>query len=345
MGWLSDLFSGNDKTAINMMKQRWGVTDEYIKQMQALARGDALNLSPGMQESRRLGTQAALDVFGQTMPQQMSAFQQGNMAAQNAILGLPVAPQGQPFQIGYDPSYMQQQLPQMPSPADLLGGVPNAPGGMADQPNSSSPRVRGNLPDYGNPATGGATGYGGGATYDSYWNGNFGPSGGGQGINDALNSMFPQLSGSDPGMVEKFLAEHGDNVGKLIGYGSGVPLGGTIGKFLGGLGMDAYWKNHQWQNPIPPDAPQPFNVDEAINNWQNYGGPEPQNSPYLGPSVYQPIGPGSDWYIDTTYGGPPTKNPPINGAPGRNLGMFFGGDIRNKLRAGALPPPTPYNES
>jgi hypothetical protein len=98
------------------------------------ARGDALALAPGGFDARSLGTQGALDVFGQTIPQQLSAFQQGNMGAQqallggmpqfqNAIMGLPVDYGAmQPRAVQYDPSFAQQQVPQFQSIADLLGG-------------------------------------------------------------------------------------------------------------------------------------------------------------------------------------------------------------------------------
>ena len=65
------------------------------------ARGDISRIFPVAQQNLLMGGQGAMDVFNQVTPQQMQVMQQGNMAAQqallaglpqmnNAILGLPV---------------------------------------------------------------------------------------------------------------------------------------------------------------------------------------------------------------------------------------------------------------
>lgn len=88
------------------------------------ARQDATSLFPTAAENRNLGFQSALDVFGQTIPGQVDAFQQGNVGAQqailaglpqvqNAIFGLPTDLTGlQPQQLDINTQFAQQQLPQ-----------------------------------------------------------------------------------------------------------------------------------------------------------------------------------------------------------------------------------------
>ena len=139
------LFGGTDKSSLKAQQQANVGTQQFIEQQGAQARGDVLALQPGVEQNRQLGQQAALDVLGQTIPQQFSTFQQGNVGAQsallaglpqfqNAILGLPTDLSGmQPQAIQFDPSFAQQQVPQFVSSADLLAQAqPQAPqGGLA----------------------------------------------------------------------------------------------------------------------------------------------------------------------------------------------------------------------
>lgn len=141
------LFGGTDKSSLKAQTAANQATQRFIEQQGRQARGDVLALQPGVEQNRMLGTQAALDVLGQTIPQQFSTFQQGNVGAQqqllaglpqfqNAILGLPTDfSQFQPQAIQFDPSFAQQQVPQFVSSADLLGQAgaqPQAPqGGLA----------------------------------------------------------------------------------------------------------------------------------------------------------------------------------------------------------------------
>ena len=80
------------------------------------------------------GFQGALDIFGQSVPQQLEAFQGGNVAAQNALLaGLPqqqaaiLGQQLNPNALqptilgGFDPSMFQTQLPEFTTINDALG--------------------------------------------------------------------------------------------------------------------------------------------------------------------------------------------------------------------------------
>ena len=121
-------------------------SQQFTRDMLAQARGDAIGLGGAQEANQNMGFQSALDVYGQTIPQQFSTFQQGNMGAQqallagmpqfhNAILGMPVDySQFQPQQIQYNTDFAQQQLPQFISSADALGGL-----GAAQQPAPARP--------------------------------------------------------------------------------------------------------------------------------------------------------------------------------------------------------------
>lgn len=129
------IFGGTDSSAQDAQMAANTDSQEFIKQMMNRGRNDALTFAPASDANRNMGFQSALDVYGQSMPQQVDTFQQGNMGAQaqllaglpqfqNAIMGAPVNYNAfQPQQIQYDPSFMQQQLPQFISTASLLGGL------------------------------------------------------------------------------------------------------------------------------------------------------------------------------------------------------------------------------
>ena len=126
------LFGGTDKSSLEAQQTSNADTQRFIEQQGAQGRSDILGLAPGVGQNLNLGAQAALDVYGQTIPQQLSTFQQGNVGAQgallagmpqfqNAIMGTPVDySQFQPQAIQYDPSFAQQQLPDFVGPGDLL---------------------------------------------------------------------------------------------------------------------------------------------------------------------------------------------------------------------------------
>lgn len=88
-------------------------------------------LFPAAQQNLQQGFQGALDVFGQSLPSQVQAFQQGNVGAQqqllaglqqqqNALFGNQVDfSQLQPVQAQADVGFAQQQLPQFVDPFSL----------------------------------------------------------------------------------------------------------------------------------------------------------------------------------------------------------------------------------
>jgi hypothetical protein len=128
------LFGGTDKSALKSQKTSNLQLRDIISGGAAGARQDVLGLFPSAEGARTAGFQGALDVLGQTIPQQFDVFQQGNVGAQsallaglpqfnNAILGLPLDLSTlQPQTIGFDTSFAQQQLPQIPGVSTLLGG-------------------------------------------------------------------------------------------------------------------------------------------------------------------------------------------------------------------------------
>ena len=116
-------------------------TQRFIEQQAGQARGDISSLFPQAQDVSRQGFQGALDLIGLGVPQQLGAFQQGNVGAQqaisstlpqiqNAILGLPVDfGQFQPQQLNIDTSFLQglqaPQIQQAPQPGlPDLGVIP-----------------------------------------------------------------------------------------------------------------------------------------------------------------------------------------------------------------------------
>ena len=100
----------------------------YTKEAADQARGDLFKLYPAAQDNARAGFQGAMDIFGQTVPQQGNLIQQGNVGAQqqllaglgqsrNALLGGQFDPsQLQPVTLNANYDFASQQLPQLIDP-------------------------------------------------------------------------------------------------------------------------------------------------------------------------------------------------------------------------------------
>jgi hypothetical protein len=126
------VFGGSDDSAQKAQSRANKRTEELIAENTAQAREDVMGLFPAADKNVRRGFKAALNVFGDAVPQQISAFQQGNVGAQqallaglpqmqNALLGLPVDMSSlQAQQVQYDPSIFQQQLPKYVSSTKAL---------------------------------------------------------------------------------------------------------------------------------------------------------------------------------------------------------------------------------
>lgn len=126
------IFGGTDDSAQKAQIDANKSTAELIAKQAKEAEQAIIPLFSQAQEQRNLGFQGAADVFGQGAPAQISAFQQGNVGAQqallaglpqiqNAILGRQVDLTGlQPQQINVDTGFLQQQLPQFQSGSDAM---------------------------------------------------------------------------------------------------------------------------------------------------------------------------------------------------------------------------------
>ena len=111
------LFGGTDDSAQMEQLAQNQRSEGFIREMAGQARGDLQGGYRQAGDTLGQNYQGALDVMGQAIPQQMSTFRQGNMAAQNYLLGgMPMyeaALRGRPInygaqqatQIKYDPSF------------------------------------------------------------------------------------------------------------------------------------------------------------------------------------------------------------------------------------------------
>ena len=128
MSLFDTLFGGKDRSAQRHTLAQNERSADVINRNADRAREDVMRLFPAAQHTMQQGVQQALDLYGQSIPQQMGAFQQGNMQAQDAQLrglsGIQQALMGQPLDLSYgrtqgllspiqyDPSFAQQQAPQ-----------------------------------------------------------------------------------------------------------------------------------------------------------------------------------------------------------------------------------------
>jgi hypothetical protein len=121
-GITDTLFGDQGEGAAKAQAGQNAASQAFIEKMGAQAKDSALHLFQGGQNYRRQGSQGALDVLGGALPQQLSAFQQGNVGAQqallggqtdfrNTIMGLPQAPQFQPQSVNVDTGFIPRQLP------------------------------------------------------------------------------------------------------------------------------------------------------------------------------------------------------------------------------------------
>lgn len=133
-GYLSSKGS-KDKSAQKYQKQRNAFLDDFIQGEVQRSEDLVYDLWPDALDNLNMGYQSALDLYGQTIPQQMDVFQQGNVGAQNvlagsapqfsnAIMGLPVDYSFmQPTALNYNTDWAQQQLPQFHGVGDALSGT------------------------------------------------------------------------------------------------------------------------------------------------------------------------------------------------------------------------------
>ena len=116
------------KDSIRSAERQRDMSEAFIREQLAQGREDAFRLFSDAQNSRRAGIGAGLDLVRQNFPQQLNAFQQGNMGAQqqlinalpqiqNAILGAPIDLNLQPVGIGGE-----LIIPDLPAPVPITNG-------------------------------------------------------------------------------------------------------------------------------------------------------------------------------------------------------------------------------
>lgn len=123
MSFFETLFGGTDDSSQKQQEAANRRAKKFFEKEGRRTRGQARSLFNRAQKDRRRGFQGALGVLEQTIPQQVGAFQEGNVGAQetllaglpqirNAILGAPIDLSGlRSRQVQFDPSFTSQRLP------------------------------------------------------------------------------------------------------------------------------------------------------------------------------------------------------------------------------------------
>jgi hypothetical protein len=121
---VKSIFGGTDRSAQRATQAQNEQSRGFIQQQEGRAQNF---LTQGLGDASRMSAQGfggAMDIIGQAAPEQINAMQQGNVAAQqyllggmpafqNALMGMPVNySQFQPTQIQFNPSVFSQRLPQ-----------------------------------------------------------------------------------------------------------------------------------------------------------------------------------------------------------------------------------------
>lgn len=123
---MSSIFGGGTSKAsrqsVENQKQQNAQTQAFIERQTGRARNDVLSLYPQGDTARNAGFQSSLDMIAAGVDPQISAFQQGNVGAQNilnmgrgsfnnAILGAPTT-ELTPQSISVDTTFLQN--PKLP---------------------------------------------------------------------------------------------------------------------------------------------------------------------------------------------------------------------------------------
>lgn len=109
------------KDAAKSQERQNASNREFIEKQIGIAREDALSLLPAASQNVLAGAQGALDIFGQTVPQQIQALQAGSQAAREAILGTGTG------EVAFTPdmSFAQQILPTLRPTENRFGTAEN----------------------------------------------------------------------------------------------------------------------------------------------------------------------------------------------------------------------------
>ena len=175
-GITDQLFGDDGKKAVRVSREEAAQNREFINQGRSAAL-DALGTAyPSADAHRRAGTQAALDIYGQVVPQQFGLYSDGNLGAQqvtaaapmqiqSALMGMPVdysfmQPREQVADFGYLNQNLDQSIPQYAPPE--LSGAGEVPASAALDGLSS-------LSNYGPGGTGSTTARQGYADFMQKW--------------------------------------------------------------------------------------------------------------------------------------------------------------------------------
>lgn len=133
------IFGSPGKTRAGPNKKDIQKAINFVTKYSQQARTDIFDIAPQAMQNRLLGSQGALDVFKQGIPQQLSAFLGGNInAQQTTAAGLP-----------------QQIAAMMGQPVDLSGlQAQQTPANMDWLQNIELPQFDTSLPDTQNPPEG-----------------------------------------------------------------------------------------------------------------------------------------------------------------------------------------------
>lgn len=118
------VFGGSDDSAQKSQEAANARSAQYTKEQAKQARRDALSLFPAAEKNILAGGQAALDLLGGLVPQQIDAMRAGSSAARDAILGTGRG------DVNFTPDYsiLQQILPGLRNPDDRFGSAANIEG-------------------------------------------------------------------------------------------------------------------------------------------------------------------------------------------------------------------------
>jgi hypothetical protein len=149
-GIMDTIFGDEGRGGQQAQQKENAANREFIRQATDVAREDVNRLFPEAAQSRLQGFQGAQDIFASSVPQQLNAFQQGNLQAQttaglapqqiqNALLGLPVdfgflQPQEQ-----FQPDFSFLNQPLQPSIAGTTGPAFNPAAGQFNPTGGATP--------------------------------------------------------------------------------------------------------------------------------------------------------------------------------------------------------------
>lgn len=109
MGFFSGVLGGGGGDSSRDQKQKTREDRQFLESQLGGARASINPLFDISNQQQALSSQQALDVLRGALPSQLSAFQQGNVGAQQALLGGDFTPQA----LNFDTSFLPQQLAQL----------------------------------------------------------------------------------------------------------------------------------------------------------------------------------------------------------------------------------------